>query len=203
MDQELKGLIDKLGSDYTELRQTVAQKAEEAAKGAVDPLITAKIAAINAAIDEKDVARERVLADLKSRVEAMAFADRSQGGAKSETTDQREYRAGLKRYLTKGDEHGLRALEAKAMSVGSDPDGGYTVEADKSGRIISRMFETSPLRSYASVVSISGERLEGLRDTDEAASRDSSATPAASGKSPTPDCRAHPPALRCARSPGT
>lgn len=168
MDQELKGLIDQLGRDYNELKQTVAVKAEEAAKGAVDPLITAKLKDINDAITQKEIARDKVISDLRSRLDVMAFADAGNGKGDVAPT-VREYKQALGRYLRKGDDAGLAALEAKAMSVGSDPDGGYTVEADRTGRIITRIFETSPMRQHASVVTISTDRLEGLRDSDEAA----------------------------------
>jgi HK97 family phage major capsid protein len=168
MDQELKGLIDQLGRDYNELKQTVAVKAKEAAEGAVDPLITAKLKDINEAITQKEIARDKVISDLRSRLDVMAFADA--GAGKGDVAPAvREYKQALGHYLRKGDEAGLAALEAKAMSVGSDPDGGYTVEADRTGRIITRIYETSPMRQHASVVTISTDRLEGLRDSDEAA----------------------------------
>ena len=41
---ELEKLFDELKSDYAELRRTVETKAQEAAKGAVDPLIEASSA---------------------------------------------------------------------------------------------------------------------------------------------------------------
>lgn len=167
MDQELKGLIDQLGRDYNELKQTVSTKAAEAATGAVDPLITAKLASLNDAITQKEIARDKVIADLRARLDVMAFAP-SDGSASGVSPEMREYKQALGGYLRKGHDQGLAALEAKAMSVGSDPDGGYTVEADRSGRIITRIFETSPMRQHASVVTISTDRLEGLRDSDEA-----------------------------------
>lgn len=40
----------------------------------------------------------------------------------------------------------------KAMMVGSDPDGGYLCPVEVSTRIIQRLFETSPMRSIANVV---------------------------------------------------
>jgi HK97 family phage major capsid protein len=167
MNEDLKGLLDKLGSDYNELKQTVEQKAKQAAEGAVDPLITAKLKTINEAINAADEKREKVVNDLKSRIDALSF-NGAQGKADGLTVEQREYRAALGGYLRKGHDAGLRAMEAKALSVGSDQDGGYTVESDKTGRIVTRIFETSPMRQHAQVVTISTDRYEGLRDTDEA-----------------------------------
>ena len=79
-----------------------------------------------------------------------------------------EYRKHVNRYLRKGDER-MGPEELKALSVGSDPDGGYTVHPDMSGRVTQRVFETSPMRAYASVQVISTDALEGTYDNDEAA----------------------------------
>ena len=45
-----------------------------------------------------------------------------------------------------------KELAVKAMSVGSDVDGGFLCPVDMTGRIIERMFETSPMRQFASTV---------------------------------------------------
>lgn len=79
------------------------------------------------------------------------------------------YREAMDKYMRKGEQH-LDHSEIKALSVGSDPDGGYTVTPDQSGRIAQRVFETSPMRAYASVQVISSDSLEGMYDNAEAAS---------------------------------
>lgn len=79
------------------------------------------------------------------------------------------YKAALDSYLRKGDQM-LSNDEVKALSVGSDPDGGYVVNPDLGGRIVQKVFETSPMRAYASVQTISTDALEGLFDLEEAAS---------------------------------
>lgn len=67
------------------------------------------------------------------------------------------------------DEKMLTPEDMKALSVGSDPDGGYVVDPDTNGRIVGRIFETSPMRQYAAIQSIGTDALEGLHDNDEAA----------------------------------
>ncbi len=67
-------------------------------------------------------------------------------------------------FLRRGD-----PTELKALSVGSDPDGGFTVTPVISGRIVTRLFETSPLRRLASVETVDSDALEMLIDKDEAA----------------------------------
>jgi HK97 family phage major capsid protein len=57
--------------------------------------------------------------------------------------------------------------ERKSLSVGVDSSGGYLVEPDMSGRIVQKVFETSAVRAYAAVQTISTDVLEGMYDNDE------------------------------------
>jgi HK97 family phage major capsid protein len=57
--------------------------------------------------------------------------------------------------------------EIKALSVGDDAQGGFFVNADLSGRVIKKIYETSPMRQYASVTAISTDALEGQIDADQ------------------------------------
>lgn len=80
--------------------------------------------------------------------------------------DIEAYKAAFGTFLRRGDRT-FSADEVKAMSVGSDPDGGYIVQPDMSGRIVTRVFDTSPIRQIANQVTISTDALEGIQDTDE------------------------------------
>jgi HK97 family phage major capsid protein len=53
-----------------------------------------------------------------------------------------------------------RAIEQKALSVGSDPDGGQWVPTAVSNRIITQVYESSPIRQLATVENISTDALE-------------------------------------------
>ncbi len=77
-------------------------------------------------------------------------------------------------------------MNVKSLSVQSDPDGGYMVLSDLSGRVVKRIFETSDMRAICNVQTIGTDALEGIYDDNEAtnggwvgetASRSSSATP--------------------------
>jgi HK97 family phage major capsid protein len=75
--------------------------------------------------------------------------------------------------------------ESKAMSVASDPDGGFTVYPELSAKITEKVFETSPFRPLARVVKIGSDALEELVDltepdagwVSEIGSRDDTSTP--------------------------
>lgn len=89
--------------------------------------------------------------------------------AKADAESYAAYRKGFSAFMRK-DSRAFTPEEAKALQVGVDPDGGYVVPPTISARIVTRVFETSPMRALASVETIGTDKLEGLRDTDEAAS---------------------------------
>lgn len=78
-----------------------------------------------------------------------------------------EYRSAFGTFLRKNDRL-LTPEEVKTLSVGSDPDGGYLVTPDVSGRMVKKVFETSPMRQICSVQPISTDALEGMEDLGEA-----------------------------------
>lgn len=62
----------------------------------------------------------------------------------------------------------LSADERKAMSAGSDPDGGYLLPNATQGSVLGKIYEQSVMRQIATVQSISTNDIEGLLDNDEA-----------------------------------
>lgn len=193
---EIEKLFEELKSDYAELRRTVEQKAKEAATGAVDPLIESKLARINEAINLKEATRDSLLTEIQARMGrlekaggddpkvAAEFAARhgrfnlerrssfGAGGRHVGDVSADEYRAytsAFGSFLRKADVAKMTPDEQRAMSVGSDPDGGYTVTPDVTGRVVSRIFELSPIRQHAFVETIGTDALEGENETDDAA----------------------------------
>lgn len=78
-----------------------------------------------------------------------------------------EYKSAHAHYLRKGLDD-LEPSERKTLSVGSDPDGGYFVTPDTTGRIVKKVYETSPMRQICAVQTISTDALEGIEDLGEA-----------------------------------
>ncbi len=76
-----------------------------------------------------------------------------------------ENRDGFEEYLEK---RATENPEIKALSAGSDPAGGYTVMPEIGGIIQTRVFETSPMRQLASVMTIGSDQYEVVLDNDEA-----------------------------------
>lgn len=165
---DIRGLVNQIKSSFEEFKaandQALAQR---------DVVTTEKVDRINAHISDL----QAQLADLASRsasaglgqplgdVQAAAEFSR-QIGHDVDAEGLRDYRAGLNTYLRRG---GATPPEVLAsMSVGSDPDGGYTVEPSLAGRIVQRVYETSPVRQVASTVTIGTDAIEGFNDLDEA-----------------------------------
>ena len=66
-----------------------------------------------------------------------------------------EHKAAFDAYVRGGDTANLRALEQKALSGSSNPDGGFLVPPEIEHKIGERLFNVSPIRSLASIRVIS------------------------------------------------
>ncbi|MBN8957773.1 MAG: phage major capsid protein [Rhizobiales bacterium] len=111
----------------------------EKGRGA-DPLTEEKMARLNARMDELT---------LKSARPALA-------SEKAAATHQaREHKQAFDVYMRQGESGGLRMLETKALSIGSNPDGGYLVPDEIAQEIGKRLSVISPIRSIAGVQEVS------------------------------------------------
>lgn len=141
--------------DYDELRHTFEEfKAANDERLAViehkrgDVLLEEKVDRINQALD----AQHRRLDDLALR-QARPSLD---GIRRQRDGVAREHKSAFDAYVRAGDVDGLRQIETKAMSVGSNADGGYLVPVELEHAINQRVMAISPIRSIASVREISG-----------------------------------------------
>lgn len=187
--KQVNEAIASLNTAFEEFKRTNDDRLKEVeAKGAADPVTEEKLAKIDADIAKAhDMAEKAVLAqkraarivtdekgeqiDLDAKASQWAKTlGKRRGASVGEYTAENmaEYKAAFGKYL-RLDEKVLDNGEAKALSIGSDPDGGYVVHPDMNGRVVERVFDTSPMRAYASIQVISSDALEGLHDTDEAA----------------------------------
>lgn len=110
-----------------------------------------KVDRINRAIDEQ----KRVLDHL-----ALKKARPALGGSGEGSLEAAEHKAAFSAYMRRGDENALRALEGKAMSVGSAADGGYLVPPETDTEIGRRLSAASPIRALATVRQVSGSVLK-------------------------------------------
>lgn len=113
---------------------------------AADVVTTEKLTRIDRALDE----HKRAVDDLVYKAARPALG----GGIKAGGNLQ--HKAAFDGYVRKGDAGLLRELEAKALSVGSDADGGYLVPDETETTINGPLRDVSPIRAIAGVRQVSG-----------------------------------------------
>ena len=79
-----------------------------------------------------------------------------------------EYKSAFFKVMTGTPLDNLSSDERKAMSAGSDPDGGYLQPPSTVGRTVAKLYEQSTMRQLATVQTISTDKLEGIVDNNEA-----------------------------------
>ena len=185
--KDIKDGMDAIKSAFEQFKQANDERISAIEKGAPDPLIEEKVAKLDEAMDAKQAALDERIKSIETlsarRISTGAGGEnldekalkwaimnaKARGIAQPEQFtdgDMKSYRDAFTAYMRKGTH--AEELHSKALSVGVDPDGGYVVEPDTSGRIVQKIFETSPMRQVAAVQTIGTDALEGLFDLDEA-----------------------------------
>jgi HK97 family phage major capsid protein len=113
-----------------------------------DPLTEEKLARIDGALDEALRRIDRLTLD-RSRPAL------GQDGPAARDPLVAEHKTAFAAYVRTGEAGGLKRLEAKALSAGSGPDGGYLAPSTVEGEILRRLAAISPIRSLATVRTIS------------------------------------------------
>lgn len=187
--EEIKSLIEDQGRAFEEFKKTLdSAKKHDAVtdekiariEADLDKAVEAK-AAIEASMEAERKEREELELRLSKQGQKAADGRDLEAEAKSlahaigvkaadiDVDSFGHYESGIRTYFRKGYEI-VSIEEAKAMSVGGDPQGGYFVTPDMSGRIVRKVYETSPVRQVANVTTIATDALEGMEDLDESAS---------------------------------
>jgi HK97 family phage major capsid protein len=168
-------IVAEFQRTFNEFRAANDQRIDELKKGQADVVRSEQVDRLNAELDRLQTELQAVTArvtvgggDTGSVSDVAAAVNFSEErGHQVSVEEFRAYNKGLRAYLRRGPA-ALHQVQA-ALSVGSDPDGGYSVTPDMSGRIVVRVRETSPMRQVASVTTIGTDALEGFNDLDEAA----------------------------------
>lgn len=196
--QELKNTCEELGravetmraEQKSQISKGVADALSEVkidrVNKAIDDLIEQKekVEARIKAAEDQALAIERKVNDLKVAgggkpdsaidlgAETKAFNDQRRSFSKTPVPDvtiedYTAYKSAWDKFARRG-EHALSMDERKALQAGVDSDGGYTLPPPTAGRIVSRVFDLSPIRQISSVQALNNGVLEGLNDNDEA-----------------------------------
>lgn len=200
MDAQMKEALDGLGSAFEEYKTVNDARLEEISKnGAASAEMTAKVDALNKVLDESNdkiasLHAEHVerMDEIEASIERTRLTSNSPSAKadvamharqffsqinnapidESQAVDVEQYlryKSAFNQYMRRGDK-AVAPEVLMELSVGSQPDGGYWVTPDTSGRVAGLIYETSPIRQIANVQPIGTDALEGPKDTDEGTS---------------------------------
>lgn len=194
---EVKQLFDSLNKAFEDFKASNDERLKQIEQnGKADPLLEEKVDKANNHVTELETKLQEAQKELQNRVDELDLSMQRQGlGANGKPKDadlQAEarqffntinggpvqdaevdveaysaYKQAFNKYLRLGNKALNNTDIRNALSVGSDPDGGQWVPASTNNRIITKIFETSPMRSIANVVTIGTDRLEMPKDLEE------------------------------------
>lgn len=152
-------IVTDLQQAFTEFKKTNDEKlALIEKKGHAPADLTEKIDKLQVAMDQKE-------AELKAIKAAMSRTDQSQDDKKQTKSEkEQKYAEAFNKYIKTGSNE----MEVKALSSDSDQDGGFLITPEMSAEVVKKVYESSAVRQFASVQTISSSSLEILQDLDEA-----------------------------------
>jgi HK97 family phage major capsid protein len=141
--REIKDAFDDFLRAFDAFKDANDERIAQIEKRGSDTITEEKVDRINRALDEQ----KRALDELS------LAAHRPSIGGEQKSVDRvgRERKAAFDRYMRKGDASGFNALEVKALSEGSNADGGYTVPLEIAQTIDRILAKASPIRALATV----------------------------------------------------
>lgn len=175
ISREVKTAMDNFLKTFEDFKTKNDQAIAEAKKGNPDAVTKAELEKLNKAVSDAEANVKKRVDELEAKANRMALgggngADPELKSAsefgelierKEFTVDQfREYKRDLSKYLRRDE-------KTVTMQVGVDPSGGYYVTPDTTGRIIKKIYESTPMRQLATVATIGTDALEGPIDNGE------------------------------------
>lgn len=188
---QIKSIIEGIGRAFEEFKKTNDERITALAAGKSTADLEAKLAKIEGDLDKMAEIKSAVdsilaranrpglggedqkgLADECKQFNLMLRADHQlKGRAPAADLSERDYvayKSAFFKVVATGNLEALSADERKALSAGSDPDGGYMLPTPTVGRVVSKVYESSIMRQLAMVQPISTDALEGIVDNGEA-----------------------------------
>lgn len=155
----VKEVAEKLAAKFTEFKDTNEKRlsAVESEKAA----LAGKLDTLTGQLEE--------LEGLKATLEALEKKS-NRPGTTTGTPEAAEHKEAFNKFLRKGQDQGLGALQAKALNITDDPDGGYAVPEELDRNIISLLRNATPMRQLANVIAMGGAEYKKLVSLGGAAS---------------------------------
>ncbi len=160
---EIKHAFEDFLTGFAAFRQANDERLAGIERRSADVLQEEKVARLDAAMTET-----------KQKLDSLMLAQARPvlgGERKAFDPATAEHKARFDRYVRKGDgPNGVNDMEVKALSEGSNPDGGYTVPLEIERTIDRVLAKASPIRSIAGVRAIGGATYRKPINIVEAAS---------------------------------
>lgn len=144
---EIKGLIEAQGRAFEEFKRTNDQRIAEAAKGSGVADLEAKLAKMSEDMSRIEAEKQA----LEARVNKIGLS----GAGEGKDDAKAEHKSAYMKWMRKGIEGELSQLEAKALNVTTDADGGFAVPEEIDRAIQQTLLDISPVRAVATVRQIS------------------------------------------------
>ena len=146
---DINAAMDEFLGVFDDFKQANDQRLDEIEKRmSADILTTQKVERINAALDTQKQ-------NLDNLILKAGRPQLSGDNSKTLMTDETEHKSAFDAYVRKGNTGPLLSFEAKSLSVGSDPDGGYLVPGQTETEISRMLSDASPIRAISDVRQIS------------------------------------------------
>lgn len=156
--KDITKLLNEQGQAFEEFKKANDQRLQAKADGKAVGDFEAKLGKLN---DVMDAIKEQV-----KEIEKKAGRPGTGGGDVDPA--RAEHKAAFGKFLRKGDDDGLAALQAKAYNITTDADGGYAVPEELDRDILGQLVDVSPIREIANVRTVSTsdyKKLVNIRGT--------------------------------------
>ncbi len=193
---ELKDIaqtLEEQGKAFKAFREANDKLIEAKAEGKAVADLTAQVEKLSKELDKLDEAKAAIddlvkkgnrpqtdsefkaANELSAETKGFNIALRAEYQAKGKafpgelsTDAYKQYKSGFLKMVSGVSIDDLSSDERKAMSAGSDPDGGYLLPQSTVGATLSKIYEQTVMRQLANVQTISTNDIEGIIDNDEA-----------------------------------
>ncbi|MCV0233898.1 phage major capsid protein [Pseudomonas aeruginosa] len=140
--QDVKQVAEELGAKFDEFKQKNDKRVEalEAEKGK----LVEQVETLNEKLGQLD--------DMKSALEKELAGMKRPDGTGTKVAS--EHKAAFMHFVRKGIDTGLGELQAKALQIGVDADGGYAVPEELDRNIIELLRDESPMRQVCNQITV-------------------------------------------------
>lgn len=147
---EMKQVLETILKSFEDFKGANNERLAKLEKGQATGDLEAKLAAIQGDLSEALTLKKQIeLMESKQNLAGLL------GGAAGGNPDKAAYKdAFFNRFVRKGNEDGMKELQAKAVSVGTPADGGYAVPEQIDREVEKLQRDMSPIRQIAKIVTV-------------------------------------------------